>query len=195
MTMDTPPSTAKAAAPESVIASTSLGGANPPGVDTLADLSTKADQPLNAVPNFSIIRESKNKDHKQVDGFTSDDVGSLAGDAVNDNEGKDTSPLPLVKPSELINTTLSENKSTRNGTTLASGANIKTNNTAAAIVPGSHPSSTDASSNKDRENTINRNLASQIPNVVDSAATAMSLSTTAFVVSSVLVTFTWMLNS
>lgn len=116
MTMETPPSTANAAAPESAIISTSLGGANPPGVDTLADLSTKADQPLNVVPNFSIIRESKNKDHKQVDGFSSDDVGSLAGDAVNDIEGKDTSPLPLVKPSELINTTLSENKSARNGT-------------------------------------------------------------------------------
>ncbi|KAF9140383.1 hypothetical protein BGX30_006614 [Mortierella sp. GBA39] len=202
MTMDTPPSTTNAATSESAITSTSLGGAHPPRVDTLADLSTKADQPLNVVPNVSIIRESK-KNHKQVDGFSSDDVGSLAGDAVNDHEGNDTSPLPLVKPSELINTTLSENKSARNGTTLAIGANTnattpagsnsKTNNTAAAIVPGSHPSSTDASSNKDKESSVNRNLVSQIPNVVDSAATAVSFSTTAFLVSTVLATFTWML--
>ncbi|KAF9551513.1 hypothetical protein EC957_008182 [Mortierella hygrophila] len=202
MTMDTPPSTANAAAPESAIISTSLGGAHPPRVDTLADLSTKADQPLNVVPNVSIIHESK-KNHKQVDGFSSDDVGSLAGDAVNDHEGNDTSPLPLVKPSELINTTLSENKSARNGTTLATGANInatapagsnsKTNNTTAAIVPGSHPFSTDASSNKDKESSTNRNLVSQIPNVADSAATAVSFSTAAFLVSTVLVTFTWML--
>lgn len=203
MTMDTPPSSANAAAPESAITSSSLGGANPPRVDTLADLSTKADQPLNVVPNFTIIRESKNNHHKQVDGFSSDDVVSLAGDAVNDNEGNDTSPLPLEKPSELINTTLSENKSARNGATLATGegtnavapagGNTMANNTVAAIVPGSHPPSTDASSNKDKENSINRNLVSQIPNVVDSAAAAMSFSTTAFLVSTVQATFTWML--
>ncbi|KAF8945697.1 hypothetical protein BGZ47_002150 [Haplosporangium gracile] len=195
-----PPSATAPTAAEPVVAPT----VNPPGVDTLADLSTKADQPLNVVPNFSIIRGSKNKDHKQVDGFSSGDVGSLAGDAVNDNEGKDTSPLPLVKPSELINTTLSVSKSTNNGTvltattgtnnnaTVPAGNNSKTNNTATAIAPGSHPSSTDASSNKDKENSLNHNLASQISDVVDSAAAA-SFTTTAALASTVLATFAWML--
>ncbi|KAF9154390.1 hypothetical protein BG015_001078 [Linnemannia schmuckeri] len=205
MTMDppsSPPSAAAPAAAEPVVAP--AVGMNPPGVDTLADLSTKADQPPNVAPNFSTIRGSKNKDYKQVDGFSSDDVGSLAGDAVNGNEDKDASPLPLVKPSELIRTTLSESESTNNGTTLAAttgtnnnatvpaGNNSKTNNTAAAIVPGSHPSSTDASSNKNKENSLNHNLASQIPDVVDSAA-AVSFTTTAALVSTVLATFTWML--
>ncbi|KAF9132431.1 hypothetical protein BGW39_000144 [Mortierella sp. 14UC] len=162
------------------------GGVNPSNADTLADLSTKADQPLNVVPNFSIIRESRNKDHKQVDGFSSDELGSLAGDAVNDNEDKDTSPYPLAKPSELINTTLSEcmSRDTNvkvNGTTLTAGTNAtstaapsgeKANNTVAA-VPAFHPP-TDASSgkDKDRDNSLNRNLASQVPNMVDSAAGA-----------------------
>ncbi|KAG0296789.1 hypothetical protein BGZ96_008517 [Linnemannia gamsii] len=208
MTMEplsSPPSTA--AAPESTIKSAELGGPNSSGVETLADLSTKADQPLNVVPNFSIIRESKNKDHEQVDGFSSDDIGSLAGDAVNDDEGKDTSPLPLVKPSELINTTLSENKSPGNGVnltvtgaksnaTVPSGDKLNSNNTANAIIPESRPSSIDASSNKDKENSFNRNLASQTPNTIDSAAavtTTKEFTTTAALVSIVLVTFTWML--
>ncbi|KAG0319919.1 hypothetical protein BGZ97_001162 [Linnemannia gamsii] len=208
MTMDplsSSPSTA--AVHESALASTGLSGAHPPGVETLADLSTKADQPLNVVPNFSIIRESKNKDHKQVDGFSSDDIGSLAGDAVNDNEGKDTSPLPLANPSELINTTLSESKIPSNGATLTAtgaksnaaaplGEKSNSNNTAAAIIPGYHPSSTDASSNKDRETPFDRNLASQSPNVIDSAAavtTTREFTTTTALVSTVLATFTWML--
>ncbi|KAF9904549.1 hypothetical protein EC991_002609 [Linnemannia zychae] len=187
--------------------------ANPPNVETLADLSTKADQPLNVIPNISIIRDSRTKDQNQVDGFDSDELGSLAGDAVNDSEGKDTSPLPLAKPSELVNNALSETASNNNDsananvnrtTPLTEGTNStstvtpsgeKASNTVAAI-PAFRPS-TDASSAKDKErdNSLGRNLAGQVPKTADSASGAAThqFMTTAALVSTALATFTWML--
>ncbi|KAF9092372.1 hypothetical protein BGX23_004371 [Mortierella sp. AD031] len=157
MTMDDaplPPSTA-AAAPATSAADAAADvavAANPPGVNTLADLSTKADQPLNVVPNFSIIRENRNKDHEQPDGFVTDDIGFLAGDAVNDNEGKDTSPLPIAKPSELIDAALTETRAkdassnasvnetlTVNGTNVTSTIPTGDNSNTTTAVPASRP--------------------------------------------------------
>ncbi|KAG0375633.1 hypothetical protein BGX24_008840 [Mortierella sp. AD032] len=192
---------APAPAPGSSIA----GGVNPPNVNTLADLSKKPDQPLNVIPNFSIIRESRNKDHKQVDGFSGDELGSLAGDAVNDSEGKDSSPLPLAKPSDLINTTLSagvNGTSTTlvitNATSTVPSAGEKQVNHTVTAIPGFHPP-TDASAGKDKDGTHNRNLVSQVPHTANSAsvatapAAARQFTITAALVSTVLATFTWML--
>ncbi|KAF9106453.1 hypothetical protein BGX29_009501 [Mortierella sp. GBA35] len=212
MTMDDaplPPSTADAAPATSAAdaAADVAVAANPPGVNTLADLSTKADQPLNVVPNLSIIRENRNKDHEQPDGFVTDDIGFLAGDAVNDNEGKDTSPLPIAKPSELIDAALTETRAkdassnasvnetlTVNGTNVTSTIPTGDNSNTTTAVPASRPLA-DTVSGKDDSHS--RNLASQGPRVVDSAAAATvstrQFATGAALVSTVLATFTWML--
>ncbi|KAG0253182.1 hypothetical protein BG011_006508 [Mortierella polycephala] len=60
-----------------------------------------ADEPLPTDPE---IQKTRPKGNSYVD----DDTGLLAGDAINRNEGTDTSPLPVMTPSQLINTTLSE---------------------------------------------------------------------------------------
>jgi len=206
MTMD--PSTA-------TIPGTSAA-ANPSGVDTLADLSTKADEPLSAVPNLSTIRENQKKDQQLPDSLNSDDIGSLAGDAVNDNEDKDTSPIPLAKPSELINTTLSEsmpknaNKNHSSSSSSCSGTMPDPNalnatstvlavdkpgndsSPTTAVAPGSRPS-TDASSTNDNSNDHSRNLVGQAPNVADNSAFTYRLTTSVSLVSTVLATFIWML--
>ncbi|KAF9289119.1 hypothetical protein BGZ68_009996 [Mortierella alpina] len=87
--------------------------------ESLTGLTAHPDDPLSVVPNASIQDDSKQGRHK-TNGYLDDDTGALAGDAINDDEGADTSPLPVVSPSQLINSTLVEQLQTNSSTSLGS---------------------------------------------------------------------------
>ncbi|KAF9955543.1 hypothetical protein BGZ72_003632 [Mortierella alpina] len=86
---------------------------------SLTGLTTQPDEPLSVVPNASVKDDSKQGRHK-TNGYLDDDTGALAGDAINDDEGADTSPLPIVSPSQLINSTLAEQLQTNSSTSRGS---------------------------------------------------------------------------
>ncbi|KAG0349387.1 hypothetical protein BG004_007014 [Podila humilis] len=79
----------------------------------LADLAAKADEPLSVIPTMS-SNQNGNQELLKGHDYIDDDLGALAGDAINDQEGKDSSPSPLSSPSEVIQAAL--NGTTVNGT-------------------------------------------------------------------------------
>ncbi|CAO3569332.1 unnamed protein product [Mortierella alpina] len=88
--------------------------------ESLTSLTAQPDEPLSVVPDASIKDDNKQGRHK-TNGYLDDDTGALAGDAINDDEGEDTSPLPVVSPSQLINSTLAEQLQTNSSTSHGSG--------------------------------------------------------------------------
>ncbi|KAF9968660.1 hypothetical protein BGZ70_000505 [Mortierella alpina] len=88
--------------------------------ESLTSLTAQPDEPLSVVPDASIKDDSK-QGRQKTNGYLDDDTGALAGDAINDDEGVDTSPLPVVSPSQLINSTLAEQLQTNSSTSHGSG--------------------------------------------------------------------------
>ncbi|KAF9996316.1 hypothetical protein BGZ65_008096, partial [Modicella reniformis] len=74
---------------------------------TLTELTTKPDEPFSVFVTVLIAHSNKNRVQKNGY-YVDDETGVLAGDAINDQEGVDTSPLVIETPSQLINSTLSE---------------------------------------------------------------------------------------
>ncbi|KAG9320876.1 hypothetical protein KVV02_005024 [Mortierella alpina] len=103
--------------------------------ESLTGLIAQPDEPLSVVPNASIKDDSKQGRHK-TNGYLDDDTGALAGDAINGDEGEDTSPLPVVSPSQLINSTLAEQLQTNSSTSHATPSGAKSNTTESTPV---HP--------------------------------------------------------
>ncbi|KAF9193553.1 hypothetical protein BGZ51_009548 [Haplosporangium sp. Z 767] len=97
--------------------SPSLINGDPPQV-------VSADEPLASMPIDPETQKTRPKGNNYVD----DDTGLLAGDAINKNEGTDTSPLPVMTPSQLINTTLSEQMGDNSSVpaTLSNNSSIET---------------------------------------------------------------------
>ncbi|KAF9576310.1 hypothetical protein EC968_009284 [Mortierella alpina] len=88
--------------------------------ESLGGLTARPDEPLSVVPNASIQDDSK-QGRRKTNGYLDDDTGALAGDAINDDEGEDTTPLPVASPSQLINSTLVEQLQTNSSTSYGSG--------------------------------------------------------------------------
>lgn len=77
--------------------------------EALTALTSQPDEPLPVIPDPEFTHnEDIKKNQSQTDGYIDGETGTLAGDVINDQEGVDTSPLPTVTPSQLINNTLSE---------------------------------------------------------------------------------------
>ncbi|KAG0370377.1 hypothetical protein BGZ54_006632 [Gamsiella multidivaricata] len=78
-----------------------------PALETLKDMASKPDEPLSVVPDFSIVQDSK-EDQAHGNDYVDDKTGTLAGDAINDEEDADVPPLPVATPTQLISSTLDE---------------------------------------------------------------------------------------
>ncbi|KAG0306221.1 hypothetical protein BGZ98_002775 [Dissophora globulifera] len=177
-----------------------------PKTATLKDLASKPDQPLSVVPNFAIDEDS-NKNKVKSNDYVDDATGILAGDAINDSEGEDTSPVTFPSPSQLINSTLSEQVRTNrakielNGdsdlkkdTTLSKNSTQSnsplSNNTAGNMsnstgIPSFRPDTTGMS---EHSGTHNQSLVGQ-PQKVDSGATELQTNIGLF--STALAILTW----
>jgi len=98
--------------------------------ESLADLISQPDALLTHMynnPTDQIVGEGE-----QDVGYNAEaETGDLAGDAVNDEEDRDTSPQPLPSPSQLITCTVDSVLTPNNGTVLANstiGSNNSTRN-------------------------------------------------------------------
>ncbi|KAF8953548.1 hypothetical protein CPC16_001600 [Podila verticillata] len=104
---------------------------------TLADLATKADEPLSVIPTVGSNQNGNQELLKGYD-YINDEQGALAGDAINTEQDKDSTPGPLTTPSQVIQGTLNSTLSfVHNRTAVASGNSTSTNNsTLVQSTPG-----------------------------------------------------------
>lgn len=104
---------------------------------TLADLATKADEPLSVIPTVASNQNGNQELLKGYD-YINDEQGALAGDAINTAEDKDSNPGLLTTPSQVIQGTLNSTLNfVHNRTAVASGNSTSTNNsTLVQSTPG-----------------------------------------------------------
>ncbi|KAF9364311.1 hypothetical protein BGX34_001897 [Mortierella sp. NVP85] len=76
-----------------------------PITTTLIELNIQPDDTLSGTQDHAVNQDGKK--NREPNSIYADDDRTLAGDAINNQEGKDTSPLSIEKPSQLINDTLS----------------------------------------------------------------------------------------
>ncbi|KAG0209761.1 hypothetical protein BGX28_009981 [Mortierella sp. GBA30] len=114
------------------------------GQQSLTELIAQPDEPLSEIPNSSIENDTKPM-QQMTNGYVDDDLGTLAGDAINDDEDTDTSPLPVASPSQLVNTMLVEQMHANAGSNGNNPA-APTSKTNATINTSLTPSSTNVSS-------------------------------------------------
>lgn len=105
---------------------------------TLADLTTKADEPLSVIPTVGGANQNGNQELLKGYDYINDEQGALAGDAINTEQDKDLTPGPLTTPSQVIQGTLNSTLSlAHNRTAVPSGNSTSTNNsTLVQSTPG-----------------------------------------------------------
>lgn len=151
--------------------------------ESLADLASQPDKPLVDVHNISVNQIVGEGD--DIGYNVEDETGDLAGDAVNDEEDRDTSPQPVPSPSQLINCTVdSVLAPNRNGTFLTNSTVERNNSTNATIIEP--PFSPDTAN--DPRTSHNQILAGLHP--LDNSAEGNYCLSGTFVVTSVAVTLT-----
>lgn len=97
---------------------------------TLAELVTKPDQ------------DGKRNRGQSNRYYAGDETGALAGDAINDQEGVDASPLPIVTPTQLIHNMLLEQVKTPDGDiSNSNGTSSTSENQSLLVTHGSSPTS------------------------------------------------------
>ncbi|KAG0027988.1 hypothetical protein BGZ81_005122 [Podila clonocystis] len=155
---------------------------NAPQAATLADLTTKADEPLSVIPTV-VDNQDGNQELLKGHDYINDQQGALAGDAINTKEDKDATPSPLTSPSQVIQGTLNNTLSlAHNRTTDASGNSATTaNSTLAQSTLGSVGNATVSIPGSHHQTEHNSNLAGKAP-VASSVMGAASISTTVAVV-------------
>lgn len=142
--------------------------------DTLIEPTIQPDDTLSGTPDEAVGLNGKKNRGPNNNIYADDETGALAGDAINNKEGEDTSPLTIEKPSQLINSTLSEQLRKPNHNNNASvpqnfsGASAS-NSTAsdATGIPSSQAGS--SSTEPERESPLNQTSVGQIP-TLDSGA-------------------------
>jgi hypothetical protein len=88
-------------------------------------------------PDFTIFQDSKHY-RANGNGYPDDDgTGTLAGNAVNDEEGVDNSPLPGVSPLQLIDSILNEHTRPSNAATLHNNSTLNHSETLRNDYPSS----------------------------------------------------------
>ncbi|KAF9302453.1 hypothetical protein BGZ74_005327 [Mortierella antarctica] len=154
-----------------------------PQAVTLADLATKADEPLSVIPTVAANQDGNQELLKGHD-YINDQQGALAGDAINTEEDKDATPSPLTSPSQVIQGTLD---STLNRAAEASGSSTTTNTTLVQATPGSVRNVTVSIPGFRPQNEHNSSLAREGPTASRAMGAAAISTTVAVVISGALV--------
>ncbi|KAG0332185.1 hypothetical protein BG000_010266 [Podila horticola] len=147
-----------------------------PQTVTLADLASKADEPLSVIPNVA-ANQNGNQELLKGHDYINDEQGALAGDAINTQEDKDATPSPLTSPSQVIEGTLNRTLNlVHNRTAVASGNSTTANNSQVQSTLGSAGNVTVSIPAFHPQTEHNSNLAGKGP-VGSTAMSAASIST------------------